>query len=291
LDILNGTAQPPPTVVQPPIYTPPPTVVQPPIYTPPPTVVQPPIYTPPTTKPGRGRRGGAKNEAAILKLMTGGLSIRRAERFISPEASIISPEAPIGVWSPEAPIISPELPIRVLHEDAVARERARIHALERSMVENKNPDAGPPYTAQTFMDGRSFILDKNGKVVLANSPIPRAPISVHDKRFHEQSLQEIYNEGLARAEESIKQLTANYGPKPTAPKIPIVLPRPGPAPPKLPAPYKPPTASPRPGPAPPKLPAPYKPPFRTPRGESDFLRRRRGGGKAESQILKMLNAM
>jgi hypothetical protein len=169
------------------------------------------------------------------------------------------------------------------------REAARRSALERSIVENKDADAGPPYTAETFMDGTSYILDKKGKVVLV-SRIPRDPIPVHGKFFHVPTLEELQQEGIARAAESIRQLTANYGPKPTAPRPPVMLPRPGPAPPKLPAPYKPPTASPLPGPAPPKLPAPYKPlPDTTLR--SDFLRRLRGGGKAESQILKMLNAM
>ena len=109
LDILNGTTTP---TTSAPVYVPPTTSA--PVYVPPttsaPVYVPPPTTAPPTTKPGRGRRrGGAKNEAAILKMLSGGCWAAPPDpvppRYIEDEREtpVPPPRQPIYVAPPPPP--------------------------------------------------------------------------------------------------------------------------------------------------------------------------------------------
>jgi len=255
LSLLGDPYVPPPSsnrIYDPPlVYDPPPPST--PVYVPPPpstpVYVPPPVVPPPTTQPGRGRRrGGAKNEAAILKLLSGGCrpppdeevpTVRRDRDEFRPIIDYAEGYGPGGRLYPDSMYDSNgkfrriNLSDREAHLKAVVAEAARAEAAGDAPIYPVY--VAPPPPPQT----------------------PKQPIS--------------------------KLLPPNY----ILPGVPS-LPRPGPAPPRLPAPYLP-----RPGPAPPRLPAPYLPPPPPRFGILPVrpVMLRRGGAKGEKAILKLLNSM
>jgi hypothetical protein len=209
-NILNGGNPP----VAPPPVAPPPTTSTP-VYVPPTTstpvyVAPPPVAPPPVAPGGRRRRGGAKNEAAILKMLNGGC------RMI-PRPSVppryIEDERETPVPPP------PSAPSQESLEAAIAADNETRMSLEKSMEATRGvPDAGPPYKAEVLMDGSSYILDRNNTVIVVSKtrmePMP------HHGNFPRRSLDELYREGVARAEQAIKELTARYTTQPPPPPPP-----------------------------------------------------------------------
>jgi hypothetical protein len=228
------------------------------------------------------------------------LERERAAREEEARRKMAAGEMVMGMIPPPRTI---EDPSQGSLEAAVAADNAKRMALEASMEANRGgEDAGPPYRAEVLMDGSSYILDRNNKVILVSKtridPMP------HHGNFPRKPLEEQYKEGVARAEAAIKQLTENYAraaPQPSMQLPPVyitepaVAPRPGPAiAPMLPMfgpmltphgrqPVRVSAVAPRPG------------PNLNPGGILGQLynqgRTRRGGGKGEKAILKMLNAM
>jgi hypothetical protein len=128
-------------------------------------------------------------------------------RFTGPANGVIPPPPP------------PSAPSQESLEAAVAADNETRMSLEKSMEATRGvPDAGPPYKAEVLMDGSSYILDRNNTVIVVSKT--RMEPRPHHGNFPGRSLDELYREGVARAEQAIKELTARYTTQPPPPPPP-----------------------------------------------------------------------